>query len=85
MPQETFEQIVAKYMGKAGVRRDGRRCGFHSLRHTAGAMMLEEGTPLPVISSVLGHTTGTTTTAYLHSDLEGLRRCAIELEVAGHE
>jgi integrase len=47
--------------------------------------MMAAGASVPVISSVLGHTTGTTTTAYLHSDLEGLRRCAIELEVAGHE
>ena len=74
-----LEQIVAKYMGKAGVRRNGRRRGFHSLRHTAGAMMLEEGTPLPVISSVLGHADVDVTATYLKVDIERLRDCLTEI------
>lgn len=70
-------QILTKYMRKAGVSRAGRRCGFHSLRHTAGALMLEEGTPLPVIASVLGHADVDVTATYLKVDVDRLRECVL--------
>jgi site-specific recombinase XerD len=78
--------ILRRRMAAAHVSPDPvAKSGPHSLRHSVATGMMAAGASVPVISSVLGHTTGTTTTAYLHSDLEGLRRCAIELEVAGHE
>jgi site-specific recombinase XerD len=42
--------------------------------------MLAEGVELPVISSVLGHLSSESTGVYLHTDLEALRRCALDPE-----
>jgi site-specific recombinase XerC len=68
-------------MNKAGIRRDrNKHSGFHSLRHSAGSMMLEAGTPLPVITSVLGHSDMDTTAIYLKTDLNKLAECVLSLE-----
>lgn len=73
-----LSQAIIKHMRKAGLDRRGRRSGFHSLRHTAGSMMLGDGTPLPVIASVLGHADVDVTATYLKTDLERLGECVVE-------
>ena len=66
-------------MVKAGIEipRD-RACGLHSLRSTLARAMLDNNTPLPVISEVLGHQNIQTTSIYLKIDMEGLRKCVID-------
>ena len=65
-------------MNKAGIRRDkNKHSGFHSLRHSAGTMLLEMGTPLPVISEVLGHSDMDVTGVYLKTDLKRLAECVL--------
>jgi site-specific recombinase XerD len=54
--------------------------GLHSLRHTLASVMLAKGVELQVISSVLGHLTSESTGIYLHTDIEGLRDCALNPE-----
>lgn len=77
----SVSEIIRKYMNKAGIRLDkGRKSGFHSLRHTAASMMLEEETQLPVISTILGHTSFDTTAIYLKTDLSKLKECVLSLE-----
>ncbi|WP_077600835.1 site-specific integrase [Oceanobacillus sojae] len=73
--------IITKYTRLAGITipRDKKR-GLHSLRHTLASTLLEQGTPLPVISEVLGHFSSKSTSVYLHTGLEGLRKCAIDPE-----
>ena len=72
--------ISAKIMKDAGVRQGhADRKGFHCLRHSLAARLLPEETPLPVISSILGHRNKDSTKAYLSTNLEHLRVCALSL------
>jgi len=86
-PYEAFgkdanlHNIITKYTRLSGISvpRDKRQ-GLHSLRHTLASTLLEQGTPLPVISEILGHINSKSTNVYLHTDVEGLRKCAIDPE-----
>ncbi len=81
-----MEQRIVFHMNKAGIRRDkNRHCGFHSLRHSAGSMLLDMGTPLPVITTILGHSDMDVTGIYLKTDLEKLAECVLSPEVDAHE
>jgi integrase len=72
--------ISCKIMKEAGVRqnKDDRK-GFHCLRHSLAARLLAEETPLPIISSILGHRDKDSTKIYLSTDLVHLRACALSL------
>lgn len=75
----TLHSIVTQQMRTAGIRiQDGKKHGPHALRHSLASVLLEENTPLPVISEVLGHTNTTTTSIYLKIDVNQLRRCSLE-------
>lgn len=70
--------ILSRRMAAAGVARDpSAKSGPHSLRHRVATALVSSGSTVPVVSSVLGHTVETTTMVYVHSDVEGLRRCAL--------
>lgn len=76
-----MEQLIVHYLRKAGIDRRGRkRSGFHSLRHSAGSMLLEMGTPLPVITNILGHSDPDITAVYLKTDIHKLAECILSLE-----
>lgn len=76
-----MEQIIIRYMRKAGIDRRGRkRSGFHSLRHSADSMLLEMETPLPVITNILGHSDPDITAVYLKTDIQKLAECVLGLE-----
>lgn len=50
-----MQQQLVRYMRKAGIdQRTKKHSGFHSLRHSAGSMLLEMETPLSVIADILG-------------------------------
>ena len=71
-------EISRTLMAKAGIRQGkGERKGFHCLRHTVAARLLAGGTPLAIISSLLGHRDKNSTRVYLSTDLEHLRACAL--------
>ena len=55
--------------------------GFHSLRHSLATHLLQGGVGASTISDILGHTSPETVKHYLSSDIEGLRKCALEVEV----
>lgn len=56
-------------------------CGMHSLRGALAVAMIGNGTPIPVVSAVLGHASSDTTQAYyLRFDVERLRCCALDVE-----
>ena len=87
MPYEGFgvhnsmHRIMSKYLNLAGVKADDKQKGLHALRHSLASTLLEGNTPLPVISEILGHVDTNTTGIYLKVDLNGLRRCALEVKV----
>ena len=73
--------ISRKIMKDAGIRQaTGDHKGFHCLRHSLAARLLSEETPLPVISSILGHRNKESTKVYLTADLAHLRACALSLQ-----
>jgi site-specific recombinase XerD len=72
--------ISRKIMKDAGIRQGQEdQKGFHCLRHSVAARLLSDETPLPVISSILGHQDKDSTKVYLSTDLEHLRVCALNL------
>jgi len=86
-PYEAFGEnanlhnIITKYTRLSGITIPrGKRHGLHSLRHTLASTLLEKGTPLPIISEILGHFNSKSTGGYLHTGIEGLRSCAIDPE-----
>ena len=81
-----LQQRIIYHMNKAGIHRDrNKHSGFHSLRHSAGSMMLELGTSLPVIATVLGHSDMDVTAIYLKTDLSKLAECVLPLEGIDYE
>ncbi len=78
----TLHSIVWQYLQLAGIKvPDGKKHGPHALRHSLASALLEENTPLPIISEVLGHNTTETTSIYLKIDVNHLRRCALDVPV----
>lgn len=79
-------QRIKYYMQKAGISRyRDRHSGFHSLRHSAGSMLHELETPLPVITAILGHSDSNITAVYLKADLEKLTKCVLTPEGFANE
>jgi integrase len=81
-----LQQQIIRYMRKAGIdQRSKKHSGFHSLRHSAGSMLLEMETPLPVITEILGHSDPNVTAVYLKTDLQKLMECVLSPEDFDHE
>lgn len=76
----TLHSIVWQYLRLAGIKiPEGKKHGPHALRHSLASALLEESTPLPIITEVLGHTTISTTSIYLKIDVSHLRHCALDV------
>lgn len=77
--------IIDSYRRRAGitVTPESRR-GMHALRHAVASHLLEHGTPLPVISGVLGHLDADSTRIYTKIDIDQLRRCALDAVEVPH-
>jgi len=73
---------LSRYAARAGIEFPaGDTCGMHSLRGALAVAMIGGGTPVPVVSAVLGHASSDTTQAYyLRFDTERLRCCALDVE-----
>jgi site-specific recombinase XerD len=83
---KSLNNVFSRRMMIAGISRSGcGNAGPHSLRHALASNMLAEQVPLPVITAVLGHSTSISTMVYLHSDIEGLRQCALDVEETNNE
>ena len=77
--------IVKHWRSAAGIAfRSPQRQGLHSLRHTLATQLLQEDTPMHVISAILGHATTTSTMIYAKADTEALRGAALDTEEARH-
>ncbi len=73
---------LSRHAARAGITfPPGQVCGMHSLRGALAVAMIGNGTPMPVVSAVLGHASSDTTQAYyLRFDVERLRCCALDVE-----
>lgn len=77
-----FRETVVKAIQKAGVKVPADKpVGMHSFRHSIATAMLSSGAKLTEIAQTLGHTTPESTQAYISTDTELLRQCALEVEL----
>ena len=80
---KTHRYIVKNYFIKAGVDINGRKHGFHSLRHSFSKSfsksLLSENISLYSISNILGHKNIETTMHYLDIDTAKLKELALEV------
>ena len=81
-----LSQIIKHYMELAHLPTLKKKRGMHSLRHTLASVLLEEDTPLAIISDILGHIDTDSTAVYLKVDIKKLKECALTFEgVTNHE
>jgi integrase len=55
--------------------------GFHSLRHTFVTLLAEQGTPLPVTMSLVGHMSARMTRHYTHISANAAREAVERLDL----
>lgn len=80
MAAPTLHSIVTQYMNKAGINiPEGKKHGPHSLRHSLASALLNNSTPIPVISEILGHADSETTSVYLKIDILHLRDYSLDV------
>lgn len=72
----TFSEMVAKYIYKSGIDCNGKHHGSHALRHSLATNLLGGNVSLPIISSILGHSSTNTTKSYLAIDIQSLLYCS---------
>lgn len=77
---QNFDNILIKYMRKAGIPLDSlKHHGLHSLRHSLATHMLDENIPITSIQGVLGHVNAESTEKYIGVNVRQLRSCALEV------
>ncbi len=83
-PYEKMEHFYnfKKYFEEEDKEIDNnQKKGIHNLRNSLAKNMLDSEIPLPIISSVLGHSNlDTTVNSYLKIDLKHLETCSLEVD-----
>ena len=73
---------------ETSIRIEGRRtrtpeATFHSLRHTFVSLAANAGVPLPVVASIVGHSSTAMTRHYYHENEEMLRQAVAAIPAIG--
>lgn len=69
-------------MKRAGIPIDkAKHYGWHSLRHSLATNLLQNKVETSAISDILVHSDPQVAKHYLRVDMNGLRKCALEVEV----
>ena len=72
--------IIQKYISDAGIEDSAsKRYGFHSFRRAFGTRLLENGTPVHLLSQLLGHIDIDSAKPYLSISEKGLKECCLPL------
>lgn len=74
-----FYERINKYIKLAGIKTEGRHHGFHSCRHGLATRLMNEGTPITIVSEALGHKFANVTKEYIRMDVPRLRLAALEV------
>jgi site-specific recombinase XerD len=83
LSSKTVSGIVRNGFLRCGVNIGTRKHGSHSLRHSIGSSLINDGFSIFSIANVLGQTSAATARLYAKVDLLRLSACA--LEVPDHE
>ena len=78
MPDGTGQKIFWNAVERAGLPRKG---GIHSLRHSFATHLLEAGVEITVVQRLLGHSSLSTTSTYLHVRQERLAQIQSPLQL----
>ena len=74
------QSIIKKYMAIAGIEpAKHQRYGFHSFRRAFGTRLLESGTPVHLLSQLLGHIDLDSAKPYMSISEQGLKECCLSL------
>lgn len=75
-----FNNITSKYFHRAKIASSrGKHRGMHTFRHSLASHLVSKEVPMPVVSQILGHTNTKSTSIYIKVDINGLRRCALDV------
>jgi integrase len=81
MSPPSAQAIVKKYMAIAGIKPEPhQRYGFHSFRRAFGTKLLESGTPVHLLSQLLGHYGLDSARPYISASEQGLLECCLPLD-----
>ena len=81
LKDRSIGNISNKIMKAANIRQNtGERRGFHIFRHRVATELLGSGTPQPIVSRILGHTSPDSLEAYLSADFRHLKECELGIE-----
>lgn len=76
-----FYDQFTKFVEKANLDNlKGRKIGIYSLKHSLASRLLKENIPLPIISSIFGHSSTLSTTSYIKVDNNQLEKCCLNME-----
>ena len=80
--QGTLRENFSKALKRANIPVENcKRCGWHSLRHSLASNLLQNGAEISVISDILGHSDPKIVKHYIKVNIDGLKKCALEVEV----
>ena len=75
---KSMYNISKRYFAIAEIEnKEKRKQGAHALRHSLAARLLENKTPLYVITEIFDHNSLETTQEYIRIDTQTLRQCAL--------
>ena len=77
---DAFKKAVDDLKLNQSISDDRLKCVFHSLRHTHASRLLEAGTDIYLVKTLLGHRNIATTERYLHVRADSLRDAIKEME-----
>lgn len=72
-------QIPSQHLKKANIDVHNRKRGFHAFRHSFSTRMLEADISVYCITTMFGHTSIGSTTAYLDIDIKRLKELSLEV------
>ena len=75
-----FHRQMQLIFKKSNIDYKNKKVGIHSMRHSLASELLKENIPLPIISSILGHSSTSVTTMYLKIDKTRLVKCCLSLK-----
>ena len=76
-----IRNTIHRSIKNSGIVLNDERYGVHSFRYTFISHLFKNGTPLPEISNLLGHTNLQSTMHYLMLDSESLKECILEVPI----